>query len=177
MSRSGYSDDYDDLFALAGWRQAVNRAVQGKRGQAFLRGLLNTLDTMPDKRIFAGSFATQDGEFCTLGAHAARLGTKTDDLGDAEDGCDTEVVGQRFGIARAMAAEIMYLNDEHLVHEWKWVEREFCGPVRPYYPDFGKHTVSVRVHNDDHAAERWRAMRAWVEENLAPEQSPKEASR
>ena len=41
--------------------------------------------------------------------------------------CDTELVGHRFGIARAMAAEIMYMNDEYAVDEYKWVEVEFCG--------------------------------------------------
>lgn len=169
MSRSGYSDSYgdDDPLALGRWRQAVQRALDGKRGQAFLRDLLETLDAMPDKRLYSGSFATADGEFCTLGAHAARKGVRVDDLGDAEDGCETEVVGKRFGIAPAMAAEIMYLNDEYIVNEWRWVECELYGPVRPYYPDHGRHTVSVRVHNDDHPAARWRNMRAWVVESLS----------
>lgn len=112
MSRSGYTEDYDDdPLAMGRYRQAVQRAMDGKRGQAFLRDLLATLDAMPDKRLQAGNFATASGEFCTLGAHAARKGIAVDDLGDAED-CDTERVGDRFGIARSMAAEIMYENDE-----------------------------------------------------------------
>lgn len=168
MSRSGYSDEYgdDDPLAMGRWRQAVQRALDGRRGQAFLRDLLETLDSMPDKRLYSGSFATADGAFCTLGAHAARKGVKVDDLGDAEDGCEPELVGQRFGIARAMAAEIMYLNDEYIVDEWDWVERELCGPVRPYYPEYARHTYSVRVHNDRHAEKRWRLMREWVAESL-----------
>jgi hypothetical protein len=168
MSRSGYSDDYGDgdPLAMGRWRQAVQRALDGRRGQAFLRDLLETLDSMPDKRIYSGSFATTNGEFCTLGAHAARKGVKVDDLGDAEDGCEPEEVGQRFGIARAMAAEIMYLNDEYIVDEWEWEERVLCGPVRPYYPEHGRHTYNVRVHNDHHAEKRWGLMRQWVADSL-----------
>lgn len=165
MSRSGYTDDFDDPLAHGRWRQAVRRSIEGKRGQALLRELVEALDAMPDKRLYPGSFATADGEFCTLGVLGAKRGTKMEDLGD-EDECDTYTVGQRFGIAPAMAAEIMYLNDEYSVDCWKWVEVEFCGPVRPHWPDYGKHTRSVRVHNDRHPQERWERMRAWAVKNL-----------
>jgi hypothetical protein len=165
MSRSGYTDDNDDPLAHGRWRQAVRRAVEGKRGQTLLRELLQALDAMEDKRLYPGSFATADGEFCTLGVLGARRGTKMDDLGDADE-CSPGLVGHRFGIARAMAAEIMYLNDEFAVGEWKWIKVEVCGPMRPYWPDWGDHFKSVRVHNDNHPQERWAAMRAWVVESL-----------
>lgn len=167
MSRSGYTDDFDDPLAHGRWRQAVRRAIEGRRGQALLRDLVEALDAMPDKRLYPGSFATAEGEFCTLGALGAKRGTKMDDLGD-EDECDTHTVGQRFGIAPAMAAEIMYLNDEYSVDCWKWVDVEFCGPVRPHWPDYGRHTRQVRVHNDRHPQERWERMRSWAVKNLRP---------
>lgn len=166
MSRSGYTDDNDDPLAHGRWRQAVKRALEGKRGQALLRELVQALDAMEDKRLYPGSFATADGEFCALGALAAKRGTKVDDLGDEDDGCDREQVGRRFGIAPAMAAEIMYLNDEYLADCDRWVDVEICGPVRPHWPDYGRHTRTVRVHNDSHPAERWQRMRAWAVENL-----------
>lgn len=135
MSRSGYTDDYgDDPLALGRWRQAVKRSIEGKRGQALLRELLEALDAMEDKRLFSGSFATAGGEFCTLGVLGAKRGTKMDDLGDEWD-CEADLVGQRFGIAHAMAAEIMHLNDEH-ISDTKFVDVEICGPVRPNYPDW-----------------------------------------
>lgn len=172
MSRSGYTDDGDDdQLAHGRWRQAVKRALEGKRGQVLLRELLETLDAMEDKRLYAGSFATADGEFCTLGVLGAKRGTKTDDLGD-EDDCDPAEVAARFGIAPAMASEIMYMNDEYAVDEWKWVDVEICGPVRPHWPDWGKHTRSVHAHNDNHASERWQAMRAWVAKQIKPEVAP-----
>jgi hypothetical protein len=167
MSRSGYTEDNEDPLALGRWRQAVKRSLDGKRGQALLIDLVAALDAMEDKRLYAGSFATADGEFCTLGVLGAKRGTKMDDLGD-EDDCDPEEVAQRFGIAPAMAAEIMYMNDEYAADEWKWVDVEICGPVRPYWPDFGEHTKTVRVHNDNHPSERWKAIRAWAVANCKP---------
>ena len=165
MSRSGYTDDNEDPLAHGRWRQAVKRSLEGKRGQALLRELVEALDAMPDKRLYSGSFATADGEFCTLGVLGAKRGTKMDDLGDDYE-CDTETVGQRFGIAPAMAAEIMYMNDEYAVDEWKWADVEICGPLRA---DWRDHRVrSVRVHNDNHPVERWQRMRAWAVANLKP---------
>jgi hypothetical protein len=43
---------------------------------------------------------------------------------------------------------------------------EICGPVRPNWPDWGRHRRMVRIHNDDHPQERWRRMRAWAAMNL-----------
>jgi hypothetical protein len=167
MSRSGYSDDCDDPLAHGRWRQAVKRALHGQRGQALLHELVQALDAMDDKRLYPGSFATPEGEFCTLGVLGTKRGTKMDDLGDDYE-CDTAQVGQRFGIAPAMAAEIMYMNDEYAVDVWKWVDVEICGPVRSHHPDWGRHTRTVRVHNDNHPQERWQRMRAWAVENLNP---------
>lgn len=168
MSRSGYTDDNEDPLAHGRWRQAVKRSLEGRRGQALLSELVQTLDAMADKRLYPGSFATADGEFCTLGVLGAKRGTKMDDLGD-DCYCDTEIVAQRFGIAPAMAAEIMYMNDEYAVDEWKWVEVEICGPMPPYqFPPYGHktHQRSVRVLNESHPDERWQQMRKWAGENL-----------
>lgn len=178
MSRSGYNDDCEDPLAVGRWRAAVRSALTGRRGQALLRELAEALDAMPDKRLYPGSFATADGEFCTLGVLGAKRGTDMSDLGD-EDGCDPAMVGQRFGIAPAMAAEIMYLNDEYAVDEWKWVDVEICGPMPEYRVIFfGRHEAlqrvherhkrTVRVHNTNAPAERWQAMRRWVAEQLKP---------
>lgn len=166
MSRSGYTDDNDDPLAHGRWRQAVKRSIEGKRGQAMLRELLTALDAMPDKRLYPNSFATADGEFCTLGVLGAARGTRMDDLGD-EDDCDAETVASRFGIAHAMAAEIMYLNDEYF-QDWEWVDVVICGPMRRYVPYRGpeRHERSVRVSIPDAPAKRWAYMRKWVAEQL-----------
>lgn len=171
MSRSGYTDDCDDYLAAGRYRGAVLSAIHGRRGQALLRELLSALDAMPEKKLYSGSFQRADGEFCTLGVLGAQRGTKMDDLGDVEDGCDIRLVGERFGIAPAMAAEIMYHNDEYAADEYKWVDVEICGPVHPW----DRHAKSVRVPNENHPQERWQAMRDWVVENLLPAPSNAEA--
>ena len=63
MSRSGYSDDCSGR-ELNLWRGAVESAIRGKRGQAFLREMLVALDAMPEKRLIAGELVTPTGEVC-----------------------------------------------------------------------------------------------------------------
>jgi hypothetical protein len=104
MSRSGYTDDGDTVQL---WRRAVDAAVAGKRGQAFLREMLAALDALPNKRLISGELVC-DGECCALGAVALKRGTDVGGL-DSEDSWE---LGDTFGIARSMAAEIMYMNDE-----------------------------------------------------------------
>jgi hypothetical protein len=170
MSRSGYVEDSEDPLAWGRWRQAVNRSLKGKRGQAALQEMLQALNAMEDKRLYPGSFATPEGRFCALGALGAYRGTKMDDLGDS-DYCDPQAVGARFGISMAMAAEIMFLNDEHLVVTSWYETNEICGPVRPKFPDWGSHMQSALVYDDDHPSKRWQRMRAWVIENLQDQPS------
>jgi hypothetical protein len=111
MSRSGYSEDFDP-WPLIQWRGQVASAIRGKRGQAFLRELLEALDAMPVKRLIADDFQ-RDGEFCALGCIGARRGV---DLGSL-DPEDHDRLAEVFGIARQLVAEIEYLNDESFYME------------------------------------------------------------
>ncbi|PTQ70398.1 hypothetical protein [Pseudomonas sp. GV071] len=141
MSRSGYSDDCEN-WSLICWRGAVNSALKGKRGQAFLRELAEALDAMPVKRLITEELKA-DGEFCTLGALGNARGLDMSVI----DPDDTETVAFKFGIARAMACEIVFENDD---------------------------SSSVRIINDDGSIgwrrerpeERWVRMRKWVERNI-----------
>ena len=169
MSRSGYVDDFgdDDPLATGRYRQAVNRSMKGKRGQALLRDLLAALDAMPDKRLYRGNFATADGEYCALGALGVARGIRMDDIGD-EDDCDPAQVAERFGIAKAMAAEVMHKNDECGVSERLYVEIEICGPMRRGWPDYGRHTRTITTDNPRSADQRWGRMRQWIASNIQP---------
>ena len=106
MSRSGYNDDCEN-WSLICWRGAVKSAINGKRGQAFLIELRDALDAMPDKRLIAEELEA-DGQFCTLGVLGSKRGI---DMKGVEPD-DREAVAELFGIAPAMAAEIVYENDE-----------------------------------------------------------------
>lgn len=107
MSRSGYSDDLDSA-ELNLYRGRVTRAIRGKRGQAFIRELLEALDAMPEKRLVAGELQDHDGEVCAIGSVGARRGVDMSNL-DPEN---PDQVGKVFDIARCLAAEIVFQNDE-----------------------------------------------------------------
>lgn len=166
MSRSGYTDDYgaDDQWGLIRWRGAVNSAIKGKRGQAFLRELAAAMDAMPVKELVANEFQAE-GQFCTLGVVGAARGVDLSKL-DPDD-CDVRVdVAKALGIAEAMAAEVMYENDDDY-DDWHWIEVEVCGPMQLYE----RHKRTVRVDVADAAGRRWRRMRAWVEKHIVKEAS------
>ncbi|MEQ9223807.1 MAG: hypothetical protein RJQ08_11630 [Salinisphaeraceae bacterium] len=111
MSRSGYADDFEtaeEQWALIRWRGAVNAAIRGKRGQAFLRELGEAMDAMPVKELIADELATASGEHCAIGVVGAARGTDMRDL-DPED---APSVAMAFGIAPALAKEVVFMNDE-----------------------------------------------------------------
>lgn len=163
MSRSGYSDDYDEDGTGGLWRGAVERSIRGKRGQAALKELAIAMDAMPNKVLAAESLVTQDGEFCTLGV----LGQARDLNMAPIDPEDWETVAASFNLAPAMVREIVYQNDEG-VSTYHWVDVTICGPMRPMYPYWEKHDRTVRVDIPESilGPQRWRRMRQWVESNL-----------
>lgn len=126
MSRSGYSEDCGNLQL---WRQAVEQATFGRRGQALLKRLRDALDAMPAKRLIADEIQDAHGDVCALGA-----------LDPQFKGYDAVDLARHFNIAQALAAEIVYENDEH--DSWKVNET----------PE-----------------ERWTRMRAWVAKQIGPD--------
>lgn len=107
MSRSGYIDDGDNNWSLIRWRGAVASSIRGKRGQAFLRELIEALDALPEKRLIAHEL--QDGcEVCAIGSVGLRRGVDMSRL----DPDDSSTVAGVFGIAEPLVREIEYENDE-----------------------------------------------------------------
>ena len=156
MGRSGYSDECDG-WALIRWRGAVASAIRGKRGQAVLHEIAAALDALPEKTLAAQSLVA-DGEFCTLGALGRARGM---DL-HAIDPEDYEAVAKAFSIPRALAQEIMFINDEHIV-EFVYQNVEFVGPQRPWE----SHCKLVRTSRKSAAEDRWAYMRRWVNAQMA----------
>lgn len=135
MSRSGYSDDCENVWL---WRRAVANAIKGKRGQAMLAELATALDEMPVRALAADSLVTAHGEVCALGALGAKRGLDMSKI----DPDEPAYVAEAFGIAPAMAQEIVYMNDER-GSDGRYID--------------GKWTV---VHETPEG--RWARMRAWV---------------
>jgi hypothetical protein len=136
MGRSGYTDDFDGE-PIALYRQAVRRATTGYRGQHLLRRLRDALDAMPTKRLIAGNIKDEAGEVCALGAldpNAPSL--PKDEYGYYDEDVHPEKLAAHFNVAPALAAEIVYMNDEAMF--WKQETPE----------------------------ERWQRMRQWVDEQI-----------
>lgn len=106
MGRSGYSDDCWGI-DLINWRGAVASAIRGKRGQDFLYEMLQALAALPEQKLIDGELE-QDGAVCALGAVGKARGI---DMSGIEVD-DRKRVASVFGIAQALAAEIVYMNDE-----------------------------------------------------------------
>lgn len=122
MSRHGYTENEDigGDWQYIRWRGQVASAFRGARGQAFLRETIEALDALPEKKLASASFAqtAEDGAlpglFCTLGAVGRKRGIDMRYLEQmvSEEEDVSQDAGATFGVARAMAAEIMYENDE-----------------------------------------------------------------
>lgn len=128
MSRSGYSEDCDDQWALIRWRGAVASAIRGKRGQAFLSEMLTAMDALPEKQLVAWELEAH-GQVCAIGSVGRARGVDMTKL-DPED---YDRVASTFGVASPLAQEIVWMNDE--AGPWKetpeqrftrmrnWIER------------------------------------------------------
>lgn len=126
MSRSGYSDDSDDNWSFICWRGAVESAIRGKRGQAFLRELLAALDALPERKLIANELEVSDGAVCAIGAVGKARGVDMSKI-DPED---MERVAGKFGIADALAKEIVWMNDE--AGHWKETPEQRFERVRKW---------------------------------------------
>lgn len=103
------------------WRGMVKSAIRGKRGQAFLRELVEALDAMPEKRLVANDLV-RDGAVCAIGSVGLRRGVDMAAL-DPED---YDAVAGAFGIARPLVQEIEFENDEAAAYctpegRWRWM--------------------------------------------------------
>ena len=135
MSRSGYSEDGDNWQMIC-WRGAVEKAILGNRGQAFLADLAASMDAMPVKELIPDELES-NGQYCALGVVGKTRGLDLNSI-DTED---DRQLSKEFNIARSLACEIMYMNDEG----------SFLG-------------------QQETPAKRWERMRKWVDNNLAKDQ-------
>ena len=148
MSRSGYTEDfgYDEPGRMNLYRGNVARAIQGKRGQAMLRELAVAMDAMPVRGLVARSFKGKDGKVCPLGcllvARGVDVGPLDAAVGDDDEYADSvaQEAADAVGVARSMAAEVMFENDDPF---------GFRGP-----------------ETDE---ERWARMRRWVDSQIRGE--------
>lgn len=106
MSRSGYSDDVENDWALICYRGAVASGIRGKRGQAFLREMLMALDALPEKKLVADELEMA-GQVCAIGSVGQARGIDMSKLSPEE----YWQVAEAFGISEALTREIVFMND------------------------------------------------------------------
>lgn len=154
-------DSVEDMLRQEGYWQAQRNALRGKRGQAFLRELLTTLDAMPDKRLARGVLY-HEGAACALGQVITRrisegqpvagiasleelqLKAGEDDEDEARE--RTEEIGVGLGIPLALVRLVAWENDEA---GWGYWRRDGAGGA---------------VEDEDQM--RWRQVREWAQRNL-----------
>lgn len=110
MSRSGYTEDGDydfDQWSFIRWRGQVASAIRGKRGQAFLKELVEALDALPEKRLILHELYA-GGQVCALGSLGVKRGVEMESL-DPED---YNTLGNVFEIAHQLVQEIEWVNDD-----------------------------------------------------------------
>lgn len=129
MSRSGYTDDCDELEL---YRGRVANTIKGKRSQSFLKELAEEMDRMPEKILIAEELIDGEGDCCTIGVvvKSRGLDPKSCDYDEPEE------VGGLVGISSIMAAEIEFVNDEmgkrdetpsdRWIRVRKWVARKIA---------------------------------------------------
>ena len=107
--RSGYSDlcPRVDLY-----QRAVENAINGKRGQRFVREAIAALDALPEPKLVADELTDGRGGYCLLGAVGRARGVEDRKLRALEDERPS-YVAQELGldIAGSLAAEIVNEND------------------------------------------------------------------
>lgn len=107
MSRSGYDDGCDNNWSVICWRGAVQSAIRGARGQKLLADLIESMAAMPEKVLIADELQ-EHGAYCALGVVGKARGIPVETI----DPYDEHLIAQEFDIARALAKEVVFINDE-----------------------------------------------------------------
>jgi hypothetical protein len=134
VSRSGYSEDGDDdQWGMIRWRGAVASAMNGTRGQDFLKEMVDAMDAMPERRLIADELVAH-GAVCAIGA----VGLARKVPMEGVDPENYERVASIFGVAPALVQEVVYANDEHhygITPEARWfrMRRWIIGQINGWH--------------------------------------------
>lgn len=102
-------DSQEAQWAYICYRGAIKSAIKGKRGQAFLKELINSLEALPEKKLIEDELE-QDGMYCAIGSVGASRGIDMSNI----DTYDSDEIAKIFGIAPSLVREIEWINDEHI---------------------------------------------------------------
>lgn len=171
MSRSGYSDgddcDSDAMLRMYGWQANVQRCIGGRKGQAFMWELYQSLEALPKKELITGALVdTNTQSVCSLGAVAVHRGMSIPaefcTTGAPDDEPDefefAQAMGPLFGLKDMLAREVMYINDEEGNHHY--IDNGLA------YGRLNEQYNPARQTRRETPAERWQRVRDWVVSEL-----------
>ena len=106
------SEDWEPDSAADQWRNicfwgAVKKAVEGKRGQAFLKEMITALDALPKKELIEDELEIE-GQYCAIGSVGRLRGI---DMSDIQVD-DWDKIAEVFGIAPSLVRAIEFENDQ-----------------------------------------------------------------
>lgn len=122
-----YDEDFPNQAAL--YHANTERALKGKRGQAFLKELEAALLMLPEKVLIEGSIC-REGAVCANGALALKRKVDAgmqipealkwleenkpdDDFNGGDAGQTGDFMEKHFGILSRLAVHTAFVNDEH----------------------------------------------------------------
>src|ERR1700761_390294 len=161
--------DCDDGDYPAHWAQIdFERRVASRNGQAALRALAEALLALPERKLAHRMIVRGDGVPCTIGCYARDVaGLDLSKYVDREDDDHelTEWLGRKAGLAKALAVQLAYENDEsfppfHAVPVYGRVEMLSYARVGgtdcvAMVPQLGRIGVRLTGYTDE---ERWAGM-------------------
>lgn len=152
MSR--FFDDGDGDYPAHWWQIDLERALTSGRGQRFLREIETALLAMPEQKLIEGALVNYDedeqiGAVCAVGAFAAYRAMQEGQTwpqalaviaekwgnGEQDDHWNTQALGRSLGLARTVAYELAFRNDEQAwvsdEERWKGVLTWVRSKIKP----------------------------------------------
>jgi hypothetical protein len=114
MSRLYEGDDDWEPWMDGQWAGALRSAIRGRRGQQFLRDLVNALDALPEPELSAGALEDEEtGCCCAFGAVRRFRGAESVPLyfHPMEEDVTPDHLTEPFDVSRALAWEVVEANE------------------------------------------------------------------
>jgi len=90
---------------------SLERSINSKRGQAFLRELILALNALPEKILIYGDFENSDG-YCVMGACLKYRNLNVREIDDSNEG-----LGSIFNIHTEFIEKVIDVNDSPRIIE------------------------------------------------------------
>jgi len=139
MSRLYEGDDDWEPWMNGQRAGALRSAIRGRRGQQFLRDLVNALDALPEPELSAGALEDKEtGCCCAFGAVRRHRGAESVPLGfhPMEEDVTPDHLTEPFDVSRALAWEVVEAKEG-------WSKSNLPGARRQRFKDVRRWAVGA----------------------------------